>query len=363
MKSDIFKKAFQKFDEEKSKQEIKQEDSYFTEIRKSIAETEEENGFISLHIINNDYSPLQDRNKIKWLFDVQRLFSIQLPKMPREYVTRIVFDRTHTNLIIHKKDKGIIAGICYRLFKEQGFAEIVFCAVMADEQVKGYGTHMMNHLKDYMVGKLGIYHLLTYADEFAIGYFIKQDFITEFALPASKYKGYIKDYQGATLMYCQLHPKLIYIKSKQIYHNMRRIYTLALKEAFPNYGMQFGGLKPLFDKNGGQPLSLKQIPGTEILSNIEDLKKAEEEHEKYQQTGETLQKNFRLILQKLKEDKNSWPFKKNFLKRISRFRKVPDYKNIINFPIDLSIITQKLKDGFYTCVRSYVYCRLKTFIF
>jgi histone acetyltransferase len=73
--------------------------------------------------------------------------------------------------------------------------------------VKGYGTHMMNHLKDYMVEKLGIVHLLTYADEFAIGYFIKQDFITDFALPPEQYKGYIKDYQGATLMYCHLHPK------------------------------------------------------------------------------------------------------------------------------------------------------------
>jgi len=68
----------------------------------------------------------------------------------------------------------------------------------------------MNHLKDYMVGKLGIFHLLTYADEFAIGYFIKQDFITEFALPPEQYKGYIKEYQGATLMYCQLHPKFAF---------------------------------------------------------------------------------------------------------------------------------------------------------
>jgi len=55
--------------------------------------------------------------------------------MPREYVVRIVFDRSHKNLIIYKKDKGVIAGICYRLFQEQGFAEIVFCAVTADEQV------------------------------------------------------------------------------------------------------------------------------------------------------------------------------------------------------------------------------------
>uniref|UniRef100_A0A915MZ22 Histone acetyltransferase n=1 Tax=Meloidogyne javanica TaxID=6303 RepID=A0A915MZ22_MELJA len=278
MRSDILKKLFQKFDEEK----IKNENDYSTEIRKSIAETEEENGLICLHIINNDYSPLQNKNKIKWLFDVQRLFSIQLPKMPREYVVRIVFDRSHKNLIIYKKDKGVIAGICYRLFQEQGFAEIVFCAVTADEQVKGYGTHMMNHLKDYMVGKLGIFHLLTYADEFAI-------------------------------------------------------------ESFPNFGLQFEGLKQFFEKNGGQPLCLEQIKGTESLSNIEELKKIEEEHSKYQQT-ETLQKHFRLILQKLKEDKNSWPFRESV-----DVESVPDYHNIINFPIDLGIISQKFKNGYYTC--------------
>nr|CAD2139826.1 unnamed protein product [Meloidogyne enterolobii] len=345
MRSDILKKLFQKFDEEKFKKEIKKENDYSTEIRKSIAETEEENGLICLHIINNDLSPLQNKNKIKWLFDVQRLFSIQLPKMPREYVVRIVFDKSHKNLIIYKKDKGVIAGICYRLFQEQGFAEIVFCAVTADEQVKGYGTHMMNHLKDYMVGKLGIYHLLTYADEFAIGYFIKQDFITEFALPSSRYKGYIKDYQGATLMYCQLHPKLIYIKSKQIYFNMKKFYSFALKESFPNFGLQFEGLKQFFEKNGGQPLCLEQIKGTESLSNIEELKKIEEEQTKYQQT-ETLQKNFRLILQKLKEDKNSWPFRESV-----DVDSVPDYHNIINFPIDLGIISQKFKNGYYTCER------------
>lgn len=50
----------------------------------------------------------------------------------------------------------------------QGFTEIVFCAVTSSKQVKGYGTHMMNHLKDYSTQR-GIKHFLTYADEFAIG--------------------------------------------------------------------------------------------------------------------------------------------------------------------------------------------------
>ena len=36
-------------------------------------------------------------------------------------------------------------------FNVSGFSEIVFCAVTSNEQVKGYGTHLMNHLKDYHI--------------------------------------------------------------------------------------------------------------------------------------------------------------------------------------------------------------------
>lgn len=39
--------------------------------------------------------------------------------------------------------------------------------------MQGYGTHMMNNLKDYCI-RHKILHLLTYADAFAIGYFKKQ---------------------------------------------------------------------------------------------------------------------------------------------------------------------------------------------
>jgi len=56
------------------------------------------------------------------------------------------------------------------MFTTQGFTEIVFCAVTSNEQVKGYGTHLMNQLKDYHI-KHGVLHFLTYADEFAIGNF------------------------------------------------------------------------------------------------------------------------------------------------------------------------------------------------
>jgi N-acetylglutamate synthase-like GNAT family acetyltransferase len=40
-----------------------------------------------------------------------------------------------------------LRGITYRPFNSRKFAEIVFCAISSDQQVKGYGAHLMSHLK------------------------------------------------------------------------------------------------------------------------------------------------------------------------------------------------------------------------
>ena len=76
-------------------------------------------------------------------------------------------------------------------------------------QVKGYGTDLMNHLKDYHT-KHGVNHFLTYADKYAIGYFKKQGFGKSIKLFKHKYQGFIKIYEGATLMGCELDPKIVY---------------------------------------------------------------------------------------------------------------------------------------------------------
>ena len=77
------------------------------------------------------------------------------------------FSRKHRTIALIKENRPI-GGICFRPFETQGFTEIVFCAVTFSEQIKGYGTHLMNHLKDYHIRK-GILHFLTFADENAIG--------------------------------------------------------------------------------------------------------------------------------------------------------------------------------------------------
>jgi histone acetyltransferase len=61
-----------------------------------------------------------------------------------------------------------------RIFQEQKFAEIVFCAITSAEQVKGYGSFLMNYLKEYVKSTYSLTHFLTYADNYAVGYFKKQ---------------------------------------------------------------------------------------------------------------------------------------------------------------------------------------------
>ncbi len=140
---------------------------------------------------------------------MKNIFATQLPKMPREYIARLVFDRKHRSLVAVKGDR-VVGGIAYRPFLPQAFAEIAFCAITSSEQVKGYGTRLMNHLKEAV--KLdGIAAFLTYADNYAIGYFKKQGFSKAISMEPHRWVGYIKDYDGGTLMECTIHRAVNYL--------------------------------------------------------------------------------------------------------------------------------------------------------
>src|SRR5271168_4952864 len=70
----------------------------------------------------------------------------------------------------------------------------------------------MNHLKDYVKGSSPITHFLTYADNYAIGYFKKQGFTKEITLDKPIWMGYIKDYEGGTIMQCSMLPRIRYLE-------------------------------------------------------------------------------------------------------------------------------------------------------
>lgn len=86
---------------------------------------------------------------------------------------------------------------------------------------------MMNHLKDYSTTK-GITHFLTYADVHAIGYFKKQGFSKDIKIARPIYAGFIKEYEGATLMHCELHPSIVYTQFSAVIRKQRDIIKLLI---------------------------------------------------------------------------------------------------------------------------------------
>jgi histone acetyltransferase len=109
------------------------------------------------------------------LTGLKNLFQRQLPKMPREYIARLVMDRNSRGLAMVKHGYKVVAGITYRPFAHRGFIEIVFCAVSSSNQVKGYGGHLMDHFKKHIQDTYeNVEYFLTYADNYAVGYFKKQ---------------------------------------------------------------------------------------------------------------------------------------------------------------------------------------------
>lgn len=74
--------------------------------RGRMAKIEEEEGLIEFYVLSNVLEIEQEKQKQAWLIQTQTLFGTQLPKMPKEYITRLVFDPRHVNLVMVKK--GII---------------------------------------------------------------------------------------------------------------------------------------------------------------------------------------------------------------------------------------------------------------
>ncbi len=63
--------------------------------------------------------------------------------------------------------------------------------------IKGYGSMLMNHFKAHIRRTYpNMMHFLTYADNYAVGYFRKQGFSKDITLDRSIWAGYIKDYEG-----------------------------------------------------------------------------------------------------------------------------------------------------------------------
>eukprot|EP00188_Purpureofilum_apyrenoidigerum_P002655 Plantae.Rhodophyta-Purpureofilum_apyrenoidigerum.ctg27174.p1 GENE.Plantae.Rhodophyta-Purpureofilum_apyrenoidigerum.ctg27174~~Plantae.Rhodophyta-Purpureofilum_apyrenoidigerum.ctg27174.p1 ORF type:complete len:467 (-),score=107.78 Plantae.Rhodophyta-Purpureofilum_apyrenoidigerum.ctg27174:137-1537(-) len=310
---------------------------------------EEESGNVKFEVVKN-YGPDCSEDALVKLLGLKNVFVKQLPNMPKPYVARLVFDRKHESVVLIKRgasDEDIVmGGCCYRPFVKQSFAEIAFLAISHLEQIRGYGTRLMAQTKT-RAKELGLTTLLTCADNNAVPYFKKQGFSKKITLPPDLWKGYIKDYEGVTLMECRLHMKVDYLRIPMMIKAQKMCLTEKLKEV-SNSHIVYPGLDA--KKRKGMPI--EEIPGyAEILNRKRSAKEAQNGEMQPpsvvnpdSEARKELQKHLQDVLNLLKNHNAAWPFLEPVdPKATGAF----DYYDVIENPIDFRTIQERLDTGWY----------------
>ncbi|KAI5150471.1 histone acetyltransferase [Enteropsectra breve] len=309
--------------------------------------------------------------KYEELNPVKNIFQQMLPKMPKEYITRQVYDKRHFNLVLIEYDASgteiIVGAVCFRPFYENNLIEIVFFAVNSAFHISGFGTFLFNCLKeickmqfikfldvgeDYRKTNLAIrdleiiddyiygsnehtkryeastpLYMLTYADNSAIGFFKKQGFTSS---PRSVvWIGIIKDYEGGTLMECKIHKQINYLKKCELIDKVRAKIFSKMKN-INEYHIVYRE--------------------EEKATVVDRLRVAEEDCFNERRTKQDVLRDFLyFLICSLQAHQSAWPF----LEPVNP-KEVPDYLSVIKKPMDLGTIFLKHKNLYYTDLQSFV---------
>ncbi|RMC05193.1 hypothetical protein DUI87_18377 [Hirundo rustica rustica] len=351
--------------------------------RDEAARLEERRGVIEFHVVGNSLNQKPNKKIMMWLVGLQNVFSHQLPRMPKEYITRLVFDpwgmtspsfpapiwgpshdrqfsmnfsnmgpshrlqffmSCSSSLTFCGEHHGE-ARVPLQPVKEPHAGAVTISATETDiyssldsrksGRLEGYGTHLMNHLKEYHI-KHNILNFLTYADEYAIGYFKKQGFSKDIKVPKAKYVGYIKDYEGATLMGCELNPRIPYTEFSVIIKKQKEIIKKLIERKQAQIRKVYPGLSCF--KDGVRQIPIESIPGIRETG----WKPSGKERGKEPKDPDQLYSTLKTILQQVKSHQSAWPF----MEPVKR-TEAPGYYEVIRFPMDLKTMSERLKNRYY----------------
>ena len=246
---------------------------------------------------------------LMWLTMARNIFHRELSQMPENYISKLVFNRYHRTVVL-SRDGKVLGGICFRPFPDRDFAEIAFCAVSSIQQIRGYGGHLMAQVTTYCQA-LGIHNLLTYADNSAVGYFKRQGFTLEINFDPKFWRHCIKDYQGATLVHCKIHPDIDYLHLNAVIDCQKKLAS----QLMPDSELMTVSEWPVTSIKG---LKITSRPKANIVDQM------------------------RLIVMKTKQHRRAWPF----LKPVSK-NEAPNYLEIVAQPMDLSLLEKNVNEGKY----------------
>lgn len=212
-----------------------------------------------LKVVRNKFG--LDSQPSMLMIDAMNIFGRQLPNMGTIYISRLVFDIKAFTVIIFYQGRAH-GGICSRVFDEEKFIEIAFCAVDYQLQGKGHGRLLMNYLKDN-IQIMRILDIITCADNEAVNYFRKMGFNkNEILMNPKRWVGCIKDYDGITLVHCKLRDDIVYLK---FHMALKKQIELLCKKTGVCFNQTFKKLETRF-KPFPQAPSVVCISLPEILS-------------------------------------------------------------------------------------------------
>ena len=298
------------------------EEAVLTPLEREILHMEQEKaGDLTFPVHTNDS---KDASVVA-LVKLKAIFCEQLPKMPKEYISRLVLDRQHVSLACVFQGE-VVGGITYRPVASQRLAEIVFCAVSARHQVQGYGTRIMNQIKEECK-RTGIQGMLTYADNHAVGYFRKQGFKKQVTMKRERWQGYLKDYEGATLMECLVDPTIDYLTTRQVAEQQRKALVARVAEL----GAQQGKSNAAVDA-AAQGERHKELLRTGWKTPALEIH--------YRGQVQALEAHLHEFLEEVAKHEDAWCF----LNPVS-VEEAPDYYTVIKNPVDISLLRKRLEQA------------------
>mmetsp|Transcript_15479 Transcript_15479/g.23615 ORF Transcript_15479/g.23615 Transcript_15479/m.23615 type:complete len:259 (+) Transcript_15479:107-883(+) len=218
----------------------------------------------------------------------------------------------------------------------------------------------MNMLKSRVVTE-GIEYFITYADNFAIGYFKKQGFTKAITMPRERFRGLIKEYDGGTMMECYVHPSIDFLHMPEILNAQRDFILQRIRLNAKSHSTVYDPVqKPMvMESNGARQneyvARAMAIPGVaEAGWTAADIQQTASGGAKDGDRQRSALKTEMLqILKKIDEQQCVWPFRLPV-----DTTEVTDYLEIIKDPIDLSTIQKRLKKEDYYRTKHLLYTDL-----
>lgn len=201
----------------------------------------------------------------------------------------------------------------------------------------------MNHLKDHVKTASKCMHFLTYADNYAIGYFKKQGFSKEIGLDRSVWAGYIKDYEGGTIMHCAMLPKIEYLQVGTILSRQKDVILREIRQVSRSHVVH-QGIAKFASLPEGKSLDPADVPGLKESGWTPEMDELTRRPVRGPQFA-IMQR----LLAMLVDHPSAWAFANPV-----NAQEVTDYYDVIKDPMDLATMDRKLESNQYKQLDDFV---------